>query len=87
LRTLRVPIYSEIFGISYPSEATPSSEGAQLRHPAIPPTHSTETSTYFNGIENFGEWLILLSERAQKDLQGVKQDDAAMFQIVMKKIE
>jgi len=42
---------------------------------------------YFDGIEGFGQWSILLSTRAQKDLRDIKRADGAMFQIVMKKIE
>ena len=46
-----------------------------------------KAALYFDDIEGFGEWPILLSTRAQKDLRGVKRADGAMFQIVVKKIK
>lgn len=42
---------------------------------------------YFDDIEGFGEWTILLSTRALKALQDVKRADGAMFRIVLKKIK
>ena len=42
---------------------------------------------YFDDIEGFGEWPILLSTRAQKYLRDVGRDNNTMFGIVMKKIE
>jgi len=42
---------------------------------------------YFDNIEEFGEWSIMLSTRAQKDLRDVKHADGAMFRIVMEKIK
>jgi hypothetical protein len=44
-------------------------------------------SLYLEDIEEFGDWAILLSPRAQKDLRDVKRSDGAMFRIVMKKIK
>lgn len=41
---------------------------------------------YFDDIEGFGEWTILLSTRALKALREVKHADGAMFRIVLKKI-
>lgn len=58
-----------------------------MRDPVLPPTRPPNASPYFDGIKDFGEWLILLSGRAQKDLQGFERDDGAMFQIAMNKIE
>ena len=42
---------------------------------------------YFDDIGEFGEWSILLSGRARKDLRDFKRADGAMFQIVMEKIK
>ena len=42
---------------------------------------------YFDDIEDFGEWSIQLSTRAQKDLRHFNRADGAMFHIVMKKIK
>ena len=46
-----------------------------------------KAALYFDDIEGFGEWSILLSTRAQKYLRDVKRTDGAMFRIVMKKIK
>ena len=42
---------------------------------------------YFNNIEGFGEWTILLSTRAQRDLRGIKRGDGAVFRMAVKKIK
>ena len=57
---------------------------AGLAFPMIQPMKS---SLYLDDIEGFGEWVILLSPRAHKDLRDVKRSDGAMFRIVMKKIK
>ena len=44
-------------------------------------------SLYFGNIEGFGEWSILLSTRAHKDLRDFKRADGAMFRIIMKKLK
>ena len=59
----------------------------QVPGPAIPMIQPMKTSLYLDDIEEFGEWGILLSTRAQKDLRDVKRSDGAMFRIVMKKIK
>jgi len=46
-----------------------------------------KASLYFEDIEGFGEWVILLSTRAQKYLRDIKGADGAMFWIVTKKIK
>jgi hypothetical protein len=42
---------------------------------------------YFEDVEGFGEWRILLSTRAQKYLREVRRGNGAMFKIVVKKIK
>lgn len=42
---------------------------------------------YFDDIEGFGEWPILLSTRAQKYLWDARRTNVATFRIVMKKIK
>jgi len=46
-----------------------------------------KAALHFDDIEGFGEWSILLSTRAQKNLRDFKRADGAMFRIVMKKIK
>ena len=55
--------------------------------PGFPMIQPMKTSLYLDDIEGFGEWVILLSTRAQKDLRDVKRSDGAVFRIVMKKIK
>ena len=47
----------------------------------------TAAALYFDDVEGFGEWPILLSTRALKALRDVKRADDTMFQIVLNKIE
>ena len=54
---------------------------------AFPMIHPTTAALYFDDIEGFGEWPILLSTRALKALREVERADGAMFQIVLKKIK
>ena len=42
---------------------------------------------YFDNIEGFGEWSILLSTRAQQDLRDSRRDDQETFRMAMKKIK
>jgi len=46
-----------------------------------------KATLYFDDIEGFGEWAILLSTRAQKRLRDVKRADFSIFRIIMKKIK
>ena len=48
---------------------------------------STSAVLYFGNIEGFGEWSILLSTRAHKDLRDFKRADGAIFQIIMNKLK
>lgn len=48
---------------------------------------SMKAALYFDNIEGFGEWSVLLSTRAQKNLRDFKRADGAMFRIVMVKIK
>lgn len=46
-----------------------------------------KATLYFENVEGFGEWRILLATRAQKYLREVRRGDGAMFGIVVKKIK
>ena len=61
------------------------SEGGS-QNPAFSMVQPMKAALYFDDIEGFGEWSIMLSTRAQKDLREVKRADGAVFRIVMKKI-
>jgi len=86
---------SEVFKSSY-TKAELSREGVsslksgksvagldQSQNPVLPPVGN---ALHLDDIEGFGEWPIMLSTRAQKDLRDFRRADGAMFRIVMKKI-
>ena len=46
-----------------------------------------KATLYFESIEGFGEWRILLSTKAQKYLRGARRGNGVMFEIAVKKIK
>ena len=97
LLVLRSPLLSEIFGTSYHKAkqltkhvSSPTKKAAmgqdQARKTLFPMVQPMKAALYFDDIEGFGEWAILLSTQAQKDLRTIKRSDGAMFRIVIKKI-
>ena len=42
---------------------------------------------YFDSADGFGEWRILISTRADRDLREARRKDAKFFKIVVKKIK
>jgi len=59
----------------------------QSRNTVFPMIQPMKAALYFDDIEGFGEWAVLLSTRAEKDIRSMKRADGAMFEIVMKKIK
>ena len=90
---------SKIFQSAYTKAKRPSEQASsptttkafvdpdQSWNPDLPAIQQTNAALYFDDIEGFGEWSILLSNRARKDLRVAKHADAAMFRIVMNKIK
>lgn len=65
-------------------EANLSSEGAgQSRNQQFPATRPTIS---FDSVEGFGEWPVLMSTRAHKDLRDVKSTSDSMFQAAMENL-
>ena len=94
LLVLREPPLSEIFKSLYtetelPLEGAPSLAPGpdQSNNPAFPMVQSMKATLSFDDIEEFGEWPILLSTRAQKDLRDFGRANGAVFQSVMEKIK
>jgi hypothetical protein len=99
LLILRQPLMSEVFKSSYgkanlPSESvfSPTTRKAvvgpdQSQSSAFPMIQPMKAALYFDDVEGFGEWSILLSTRAQKDLRDYKRADGAIFRIIMKKVK
>ena len=42
---------------------------------------------YFDNAEGFGQWRILISERANRDLRKTMKKDTNLFRITLKKIK
>ena len=70
-----------------PAPENVTEELDQSQNPAFSMVQPMNATLYFDNVEGFGEWSILLSTRAQNDLRGFKREDEEMFQIVMKKIK
>ncbi len=45
-----------------------------------------KAALYFDSVEGFGDWPILISTRADKNLREAKRDDQKTFRIYLKKI-
>ena len=46
-----------------------------------------KATLYFENVEGFGEWRILLSTRTRKYLRGARRGNGVMFEIVVKKMK
>ncbi|RXW14819.1 hypothetical protein EST38_g11042 [Candolleomyces aberdarensis] len=60
-----------------PADTTPAA------YPCVQPMTA---ALYFESASVFGDWRILISKRANRDLRDARRSDAKFFQIVMKKI-
>ncbi|KAI1785582.1 hypothetical protein LXA43DRAFT_1185708 [Ganoderma leucocontextum] len=54
---------------------------------AYPLVQPMKAALYFDSAEGFGEWRILISTRADRDLRQARRRDAKLFQIFVKKIK
>ena len=52
----------------------------------VPVTEPIKASLYFDKVEGFGEWRILLSSKARKYLREAKRGNGVMYEIVVKKM-
>ena len=53
---------------------------------AYPNIQPMKAALYFDSVEGFGDWRILISTRADKNLREAKRDDQKSFAIYLKKI-
>ncbi|RXW22210.1 hypothetical protein EST38_g3633 [Candolleomyces aberdarensis] len=60
-----------------PADVTPAA------YPCIQPM---KAALYFESASGFGDWHILISSRADRDLRGARRSDAKFFEIILKKI-
>lgn len=61
-----------------------TSEG-EINHP--PFVQPLRPALYFDNANGFGEWQILISTRASRDLRDARRKDAKIFDIYIKKIK
>ena len=85
LLILRNPSHSDVFKSLYAKVAQPSGED-QEQNPFVPLIQPRKNSICFDAVEGFGDWPILLSTRAMRDLRGIGKD-GTMFEATIKKIE
>ena len=66
-----------------------SSEGRidQPQNSAFPMVQPMKAALYFDDIDGFGEWSVLLSTRTQKDMREIRRKDGTMFRIIMQKMK
>ncbi|KZP30397.1 hypothetical protein FIBSPDRAFT_1038357 [Athelia psychrophila] len=75
-----------------PAEAAPEVEepqpiealAEQSAHPAVQPM---KAALFFDSAAGFGDWRLLLSTRATKDLREARRADQALFKIIVKKMK
>lgn len=53
-------------------------------HPAVQPM---KAALFFESAAGFGDWRLLLSGRATKDLREARRSDQALFKIIVKKMK
>ncbi|KAI0757678.1 hypothetical protein C8Q80DRAFT_1134850 [Daedaleopsis nitida] len=54
---------------------------------SLPPVMPMKAALYFDSADGFGEWRILISTRADRDLRQARRRDAKTFAIFVKKIK
>jgi hypothetical protein len=54
---------------------------------AYPLIQPMKAAFHFDSVEGFGEWQILISGRADRDLREAKKSDQKLFRIILKKIK
>ncbi|KAF8974058.1 hypothetical protein BDZ97DRAFT_421872 [Flammula alnicola] len=54
---------------------------------AFPMVQPMKAALYFDSAEGFGEWRILISTRADRDLREARRKDPNSFKIIIKKIK
>ncbi|KAF8460963.1 hypothetical protein DFH94DRAFT_790038 [Russula ochroleuca] len=54
---------------------------------AYPQVQPMKAALYFDNAEGFGQWRILISVRADRDLRKTKKKDTNLFRITLKKIK
>ncbi|KAF9642477.1 hypothetical protein BDM02DRAFT_3193153 [Thelephora ganbajun] len=80
LLILRRPRVSDVFKHQFEESGITMTSSESTNQPI-------KATLYFENVEGFGEWRILLSTKAQKYLREASRGNGAMFKIVVKKIK
>jgi hypothetical protein len=54
---------------------------------AYPQVQPMKAALYFDSVEGFGQWRILISGRADRHLRETRKKDTNLFRITLKKIK
>jgi len=54
---------------------------------AYPQVQPMKAALYFDSVEGFGQWRILISGRADRNLREMRKKDKNLFRITLKKIK
>ena len=46
-----------------------------------------KAALHFDSVQGFGEWRILISTRADRDLRQARRKNPSLFKIIVKKIK
>ena len=69
--------------------AKPSDETIEIPEvpAAYPQVQPMKAALYFDSAQGFGQWRILISGRADRNLRETKKKDTNLFRITLKKIK
>ena len=67
-------------------ESTDVAQQVAAVHEGYPNIQPMKAALYFDSVEGFGDWPILISTRDDKNLREAKRDDQKLFGIYLKKI-
>jgi hypothetical protein len=54
---------------------------------AYPQVQPMKAALYFDSVDGFGQWRILISGRADRNLREMRKKDKNLFRITLKKIK
>ena len=89
LPLLDAPAPTPVAGeVATKEESDPASDDDRVEVPsAFPIVQPMKAALYFDSAEGFGEWRILISTRADRNLREARNKDITSFKIYLKKIK
>ena len=70
--------------LEHADDSAVDGSGIPASYPHIQPM---KAAFHFDSVEGFGEWRILVSTRADRNLREAKRGDQKLFRIILKKIK